>query len=84
VREALKQEEAAPITVVRQIALLLAVVEGLFDTMPLEAMAAATAAVVKAVDATAEARDIAQGAPLKGDRREAILRVARAVLREAT
>ena len=84
VREALKQEEAAPITVARQLALLLAVVEGLFDTMPLEAMAAATAAVVKAVDATAEARDIAQGAPLKGDRREAMLRVARAVLPEAT
>ena len=84
VREALKQEEAAPIPVARQIALLLAVVEGLFDTMPLKAMAAATAAVVEAVDATAEARDIAQGAPLKGDRREAILRVARAALREAT
>lgn len=84
VREALKQEEAAPIYVSRQIALLLAVVEGLFDTIPLEAMAAANAAVVNAVDATTEARDIAKGAPLKGDRREAILRVAREVLREAT
>jgi F-type H+-transporting ATPase subunit alpha len=84
VREALKQEEAAPISVSRQIALLLAVVEGLFDTIPLEAMAAANAAVVNAVDATTEARDIAKGAPLEGDRREAILRVAREVLREAT
>ena len=84
VREALKQEEAAPIPVARQIALLLAVVEGLFDTMPLEAMAAATAKVVEAVDATAEAREFAQGAPLKGERREAILRVARAALRETT
>jgi F-type H+-transporting ATPase subunit alpha len=84
VREALKQEEAAPITVARQIALLLAVVEGLFDAMPLEAMAATTAAVVKAVSATAEARELEKGAPLKDDRRQAILRVARAVLREAT
>ena len=33
---------------------------------------------------TTEARDIAKGAPLEGDRREAILRVAREVLREAT
>ena len=82
VREALKQPEAEPISVARQIALLLAVTEGLFDTVPLNAMTAATIAVVKAVDATPEARDIAQGAPLKGDRREAILRVTRAALRE--
>ena len=82
VREALKQQEAAPIPVVHQIALLLAVAEGLFDTIPIEAMTAATAAAVAAVDAMQEARDIARGAPLEGDRREAILRVVRAALRE--
>ena len=82
VREALKQHEAAPISVVRQIALLLAVTEGLFDTIPLDAMSAATTAVVEAVDATPEARDITQGAPLEGARREVILRVVRATLRE--
>lgn len=84
VREALKQEEAAPIHVVRQIALLLAVVEGLFDTISLEAMKAASAAIVKMVDATPEAREIAQGAPLKGDRRQALVRAAQAALRQAT
>ena len=82
VREALKQQEAAPIPVVHQIALLLAVAEGLFDTIPVEAMTAATAAAVAAVDAMPEAREFAQGAPLAGDRREAMLRVIRAALRE--
>ena len=82
VREALKQQEAAPIPVVHQIALLLAVAEGLFDTIPVEAMTAATTAAVAAVDAMPEAREIAQGAPLAGDRREAMLRVIRAALRE--
>jgi F-type H+-transporting ATPase subunit alpha len=80
VREALKQHEATPISVSHQIALLLAVTEGLFDTIPLDAMTSATAAVVEAVDAMPEAHDIAQGAPLKGDRRDAILRATRAAL----
>jgi F-type H+/Na+-transporting ATPase subunit alpha len=82
VREALKQNEATPISVARQIALLLAVAEGLFDTIPLEAMASAAAAVVNAVDATPEARDIENGASLEGERREAMLRAAHAALRE--
>lgn len=82
VREALKQNEATPISVAHQIALLLAVAEGLFDTIPLETMASAAAAVAKAVDATPEARDIEQGASLEGERREAMLRAARAALRE--
>jgi F-type H+/Na+-transporting ATPase subunit alpha len=82
VRQGLKQDEASPIPVARQIALLLAVAEGLFDAIPLEAMSAASEAVVEAVDATPEAREIEQGAALEGDRREAILRVARAALDE--
>ena len=82
VRETLKQNEATPISVARQIALLLAAAEGLFDTIPLEAMARAAAAVVNAVDATPEARDIEKGASLEGERREAMLRAARAALRE--
>ena len=82
VREALKQNESTPISVARQIALLLTVAEGLFDAIPLERMASAAAAVVKAVDSTPEARDIEQGASLKGERREAMLRAARAALRE--
>jgi F-type H+-transporting ATPase subunit alpha len=82
VRETLKQNEATPISVARQIALLLAAAEGLFDTIPLESMASAAAAIVKAVDATPEARDIEKGASLEGERREAMLRAARAALRE--
>jgi F-type H+-transporting ATPase subunit alpha len=82
VREALKQNEATPISVARQIALLLTAAEGLFDTIPLEAMASAADAVIKAVDATPEARDIEKGASLEGERREAMLRAARAALRE--
>jgi len=82
VREALKQNEATPISVARQVALLLAVAEGLFDTIPLEAMASATAAVVKAVDATPGAREIERGASLEGERREAMLRAAHAALLE--
>ena len=82
VREALKQGEAEPLRVAHQIALLLAVAEGLFDTVPIEEMAAAAADVVRAVSATPESKEIAEGAPLRGERREAILRVARAALGE--
>jgi len=82
VREALKQKEAEPLPVAHQIALLLAVAEGLFDTIPIEEMPAATANVVRAVSATPESKEIAAGAPLRGDRREAILRVARVALGE--
>jgi F-type H+-transporting ATPase subunit alpha len=82
VRDALKQPEATPIPVARQIALLLAVSEGLFDDIPSETMDAAAAAVAEAVDETPEAREIESGAPLEGDRAAAMLRVARAALDE--
>lgn len=82
VREALKQNEATPLSVARQIALLLAVAEGLFDAIPVEDMAAATAAVMTAVDATPEARDIEDGAALEGERRDAMLHAALAALRQ--
>ena len=79
VREALKQGEGEPLRVADQIALLLAVAEGLFDIVPIEEMAAAAADVVTAVSATPDQRN-RRGAPLKGERRDAILRVARAAL----
>ena len=82
VREALKQGEGEPLRVAHQIALLLAVAEGLFDTVPIDEMAAAAADVVRAVSATPESKEIAEGAPLKGERRDAILRAARAALSE--
>lgn len=82
VRETLKQNEGTPVSVARQIALLFAAAEGLFDNIPLEAMASASAAIVKAVDAMPEAQDIEKGASLEGERREAMLCAARAALRE--
>lgn len=81
VRQALKQPEGAPIPVARQIALLLAVSEGLFDTITPGEMHEATRAVAEAVDKTPQAREIEAGASLKGTLREALLRMAREALR---
>ncbi|MBR9650605.1 F0F1 ATP synthase subunit alpha [Thalassovita aquimarina] len=80
VREALKQNEAAPLPVAHQIALLLAVTEGVFDSVSIDGMEAAAAHVTNAVNATGEAGEIAAGAPLEGARRAAILSAARAAL----
>lgn len=82
VREALKQEEAAPLPAAQQIALLLAVAEGLFDFVAVDRMPAAAADVIRAVGATEEAGEIAAGAPLEGARRTAILSAARTALGE--
>jgi F-type H+-transporting ATPase subunit alpha len=82
VREALKQHEASPLSVAEQIGLLLAVTEGLFDVVSLEAMHAASEVVMEAVEATAEAQAIETGAPLQGDLRAALLDATRTALRE--
>lgn len=80
VREVLKQDEAAPLSVAHQIALLLAVTEGLFDSIAVDEMAAAAADVIRSVSAIEEAGEIAAGAPLEGAPRAAILSAARAAL----
>ena len=51
IRACLKQAESSPVTVVAQIAVLLALSEGLFDSIPLEAMADAEVAVHQAANA---------------------------------
>jgi F-type H+-transporting ATPase subunit alpha len=82
VRDALKQDEGAPIPVMRQIMQLLAVTEGLFDDISPDQLDAARAAVVAAVDDLPAAQEIVAGAKLDDDRRAALLSVARAVLRD--
>jgi F-type H+/Na+-transporting ATPase subunit alpha len=77
VRDALRQEEGAPIPVARQIALLLAVTEGVFDAIPEAGLAAAFAAIGPSIAALPEAAAIAQGAPLDGPHRAAILKAVR-------
>jgi F-type H+-transporting ATPase subunit alpha len=51
VREVLKQREEAPLSVAGQLAVLRAAVDGLFDTLPLEAIAEAEHAIREAVRA---------------------------------
>ncbi|GAA6199283.1 F0F1 ATP synthase subunit alpha [Aquicoccus sp. SU-CL01552] len=80
VREALKQDEGAPIPVAQQIALLLAVSEGLLDDIALSAFPAVAGAVRAAVSDLPEAEEIARGLPLEGARRAAILLALRAAL----
>lgn len=82
VREALKQDEGAPIPAMHQIAVLLAATEGLFDVLATEYIAAASEAIMAAVDAIPAAREIADGAALQGALREAVLAAAREALHE--
>lgn len=83
VREVLKQAEESPMPVLHQIGLLLAVSEGLFDSLAPDRLAAAEQAVLRAMDATRLERDILAGAALQGELRAALLQAARAALAEA-
>lgn len=78
VREILKQGEQSALSPFEQIAVLLAVTEGLFDTLPLERMATTELALRRLIReqlAGFEQR-IDQGEALTADDRTAILRVA--------
>ncbi len=81
VRDSLKQDEGAPMPVARQIMQLLAVTEGLFDSVPAEELDDAMAAVAAAVDDLPAAEEIAAGAKLEGDLRDALLAASREALR---
>ncbi|MCB0198427.1 MAG: F0F1 ATP synthase subunit alpha, partial [Anaerolineae bacterium] len=78
VREVLKQPQYAPIPVPEQIAVLLAVTEGLFDALPLEQIGPAEQAVRQAtVDHLPDVgQRIRVGEALKTEDRQALLRVA--------
>ncbi len=85
VREVLKQPQYAPIPVAEQIAVLLSVTSGLLDTVPLERIGEAEAAIRAAV--VADLPDVCQSIE-RGDRledagKEAILRVAGAAVKES-
>ena len=83
VREILKQPQYTPIPVSEQIAVMLAVVEGLLDTLPLDAIGAAEQRIRAAV--TERLPDVSQqiqsGEPLHEDDRAAMRELARSVVR---
>lgn len=82
VREALKQPRYQPLPVADQIAVLLAVTEGVFDLVPLERVAAAERAVREqvAVRCPDIGQRISAGAPLSDTDRDALLTAARLAL----
>ena len=79
VREVLKQPQYQPLPATAQIAALLAVTEGAFDTVPLERVATAERAVREQVAARCPdiSRRISAGEPLRDLDRETLLTVAR-------
>ena len=81
VREALKQAETTPLTILEQVAVLAAVTEGLCDHIPLQRMAEAEQAIRNRArrELTTVADEIARGAPLD-PHQEALLSVARAAI----
>jgi len=81
-REVLKQPQYRPLPAAEQIAVLLAVTEGAFDTVPLERMSEAENRVREVVMAhcTALKQRIAAGIDLSEEDRTTLLTVARAAL----
>ena len=84
IRACLKQPEFAPVSVPAQIAVLLALTEGLFDPVPLDQMTDAEQALREAVvDMPAEVRERLDTADKLSDQdREAIVEIAREALEE--
>ena len=81
VREALKQAETAPLTLLEQVAVLAAVTEGLCDHIPLHRIAEAELAIRNRAqrELTVVADAIGRGAPLEAHQ-ETLLSVARAAI----
>jgi F-type H+-transporting ATPase subunit alpha len=82
VREALKQPEYQPIPVAEQIAVLLAVTSGIFDDLPLTAVAEASLTIRHAVTEklSAVCQRIESGERLSDEDRQALLNLAKSVL----
>jgi F-type H+-transporting ATPase subunit alpha len=82
IRACLKQPELAPVPVPAQIAVLLALTEGLFDSVPQDRMTAAERAVREAAKEIPEAvrGRLGSADELSDDDREVILRLAREAL----
>ncbi len=84
VREVLKQPQYAPMPAAEQIAVLVAVADGVFDGLPLEAIAEAEKTVRTAArDRLADLfEQLERGTPLKEEDRKAISKAARSALSE--
>ncbi|RJR54811.1 MAG: alternate F1F0 ATPase, F1 subunit alpha [Desulfobacteraceae bacterium] len=84
VREILKQPQYGPLSVPEQIAVLVAVNEGVFDVLPVERIADAQKAIRHAAlkDMTSLAEKISRGDKLSREEIEAIRRVAESAARE--
>lgn len=82
IRASLKQAQFSPINVAAQMTILLALSEGLFDSVPLEKMSKAEKALVEAAaDMPSELNQrLLQGKKLRDDDRKAILGVAKKAL----
>jgi F-type H+-transporting ATPase subunit alpha len=81
VREVLKQPEMSPLSVAEQVAILLAVTNGLFDHLPIDEIARAETVIRKGARSDLEriGSRIAEGAPLDSMRSQ-LLQVTEAVL----
>ncbi|HSN53260.1 MAG TPA: alternate F1F0 ATPase, F1 subunit alpha [Candidatus Sulfomarinibacteraceae bacterium] len=79
VREALKQTEHDTMPVLEQIAILLAVTEGLLDELPVDAVSRAERAIREAVQEEASdlEREVSDGEDLDEDRRQRLLELVR-------
>jgi F-type H+/Na+-transporting ATPase subunit alpha len=82
IRHCLKQPELSAVSVIAQIAVLLALSEGLFDAVPMVDMPAAEAATVASAERLPESLSLRlqSDAPLQDDDRIALLDVARVTL----
>ena len=83
IRECLKQPEFSPLSLSEQITVLLALSAGLFDAVPLEAMARAKRAVLQAADdniPTELVERFETSAKLSDEDRQTIVEIARAAL----
>ncbi|HNW91615.1 MAG TPA: alternate F1F0 ATPase, F1 subunit alpha [bacterium] len=75
VREVLKQDQHQPLTVIEQVAILLALTTGMLDCVPVEAIGAAAAALRRSLagDTAGLAARLNGGEPLTGDLRQSLL-----------
>ncbi len=84
VREILKQDESAPLTVAEQVAVLLGATQGAYDEIPVEQIGVAEAALCRGLPRTHAdlGARIAGGAKLAPEERETLLGAARAAVDE--
>jgi F-type H+-transporting ATPase subunit alpha len=82
IRNCLKQNELHPLTVAEQIVILLALTNGLFDTIPIEKVADAEAAMLEAMTKFPDAllKGLLSDKPLSDGDRDTLLKIASEIL----